>query len=190
MHVFVYRDLKRLDKARFVEELNEAPWNTAFIFDDIDDIVSCWYEIFNSILDNLLPARQKKVKRKSQPIWFTRDIHEKIKERDVLFKKAKRSGNLEDWTVFKQAKNRVCDLIRKAKEHHFKNQFAESKDNPKKLWGLIRNLTRQDVNKHGDIRQLKDGENIVTDKRSVAELFNLYFVNQPFNLLNNLSSNM
>ena len=109
---------------------------------------------------------------------------------DVLFKKAKRSGNLEDWIVFKQAKNRVCDLIRKAKEHHFKNQFAESKDNPKKLWSLIRNLTRQDVNKHGDIRQLKDGENIVTDKWSGAELFNLYFVNQPFNLLNNLSSIM
>ena len=114
----------------------------------------------------------------------------KIKERDVLFKKAKRLGNLEDWTVFKQANNRVCGLIRKAKEHHFKNQFAESKDNPKKLWCLIRNLTRQDVNKHGDIRRLKDLENIVTDKRSVAELFNLYFANQPFNLLNNLSSNM
>ena len=189
-NVFVYRDLKRLDKERFVEELNEAPWDTAFIFDDIDDTVSCWYEIFNSILDNLLPARQKKVKCKSQPIWFTRDIHEKIKEWDVLFKKAKRSGNLEGWTVFKQAKNRVRDLIRKAKEHHFKNQFAESKDNSKKLWGLIRNLTRQDVNKHRDIRQLKNGENIVTDKRSGAELFNLYFVNQHFNLLNNLSSNM
>ena len=29
-HVFVYRDLKRLDKERFVEELNEAPWDTAF----------------------------------------------------------------------------------------------------------------------------------------------------------------
>ena len=186
----MYRNLKRLDKARFVEELNEAPWDTAFIFDEIDDIVSCWYEIFNSILDNLLPARQKKVKRKSQPTWFTRDIHDKIKEWDVLFKKAKRSGNLEDWTVFEQEKNRVCGLIRKAKEHHFKNQFVESKDNPKKLWGLIRHLTRQDVNKHGDIRQLKDGENIVTGKRSVAELFNLYFVNQPFNLLNNLSSNI
>ena len=99
-------------------------------------------------------------------MWFIRNIQDKIKERNVLFKKAKRSGNLGDWTVFRQAKNWVCGLIRKAKEHHFKNQFVESKDNPKKLWGLIRNLTRQDVNKHGDIRQLKDGEYIVTDKRS------------------------
>ena len=42
---------------------------------------------------------------------------------------------------------------------------------------MIRNLTRQNVNKHGDIWQLKDGENIFTDKRSGAELFNLYFDN-------------
>ena len=66
-NVFVYRDLKRLDKARFVHELNEASWNTAFIFDDIDDIVSCWYEIFNSILDNLLPAGQKKLNVNRSP---------------------------------------------------------------------------------------------------------------------------
>ena len=35
---FTYRDFRHLDVQAFVQSLNEAPWDTAFIFNDIDDI--------------------------------------------------------------------------------------------------------------------------------------------------------
>ena len=37
---------------------------------DPDDIVHVWYNIFNNIVDQHAPMRQKRVKRKSQPDWF------------------------------------------------------------------------------------------------------------------------
>lgn len=37
------------------------------------------------------------------------------------------------------------------------------------LWGLIKNLTRQDVNNHASICQLKDGDQVITSTLDIAE---------------------
>lgn len=64
---FEYRNLKSLDNQKFVKDLSEAPWDTAFVFDETDDIVDSWYGIFNSILDKHTPVMSKRVKRARQP---------------------------------------------------------------------------------------------------------------------------
>ncbi len=71
-----YRNLKHLNEKEFVKALDEAPWDTAFIFDEIDDIVDAWYQIFNTVLDNYAPIRQKRVKRASRPKWFTEVLNQ------------------------------------------------------------------------------------------------------------------
>ena len=35
-----YRDIKNLNKEQFIAALKEVPWDSAFIFDDPDDVVS------------------------------------------------------------------------------------------------------------------------------------------------------
>ena len=37
-----YRDMKRLDENQLKETLKQAPWDTAFVNDDIDDVVNVW----------------------------------------------------------------------------------------------------------------------------------------------------
>jgi len=34
-----YRDIKNLNKDKFIAALKEVPWDSAFIFDDPDDVV-------------------------------------------------------------------------------------------------------------------------------------------------------
>ena len=77
---------------------------------------------------------------------------------------------------------KVWSFIRSTKERYFKNQFAEHKNNPKRLWGLVTNLTRQDVNNHASIRQLKDGDQVITSTLDIAERLNFWFVKQPVSL--------
>ena len=59
-NTFIYGDLKRLDEQKLLNELRNAPWDTAFIFEDTDDIVSTWYDIFNKVLNSLIPKKEKK----------------------------------------------------------------------------------------------------------------------------------
>lgn len=67
-------------------------------------------------------------------------------------------------------------------------QSAEPKHNPKRLWSLIRNLTRQDVNNHASIRQLKEGDEVTTNIPDIAERLNSGFVKHPLELLRTLPS--
>ena len=50
------------------------------------------------------------------------------------------------------------------------------------LWNLIKNLTRKDA-KDNHIRQLKDGEKILSDKQDMSELLNTFFVTQSCKIL-------
>lgn len=86
------------------------------MFEDTDDIVETWYEIFNAVLNTHTPLKEKRIKRKFQPKWFSADLNEEIKLRDCLLKKAVRSQLAKDWSLFKKVKNKVTRLIRQPKK--------------------------------------------------------------------------
>ena len=50
-----YCDMKQFNKNQFKETLSQAPWDTVFVFDDIDDMQDSWESIFNSALDENCP---------------------------------------------------------------------------------------------------------------------------------------
>ena len=128
--------------------------------------------IFNSVIDELLPLQQKRVKREVQPKWFTNNISHKIKSRDKAFNR-----NLEtNWNIYKKAKNNVTSLIRNAKQNYFKDKFSEHKNNSSKLWNLIKCLSKDGGENKSGISQVVDSEVVITDSTSIAEIFNRYFI--------------
>ena len=60
---FTYRNFKNLDHAKLIKDLEEAPWDTAFTFDDVEDIVSGWYSLLNNVINAHVPLKQKRVGR-------------------------------------------------------------------------------------------------------------------------------
>ena len=67
------------------------PSGTAFVVEDPNDVVDTWYKIFNGIIDEHLPLKQKRVRRKVQPKWFNDKILKGIKARDKLLKKDRKT---------------------------------------------------------------------------------------------------
>ena len=131
-----YRDIKNMDNEQFIAALKEVPCDWAFVFDDPNDVVDTRYEILNGFVDNFLPLKHKRVKRKARPKWFNDNIAEQIEARDKLLTKAKKSGTDNDWLNFRRAKNSVTNLIRQTKEAYF--SFSESWQDSRKLWNLIK----------------------------------------------------
>ena len=52
-HVINFRNMKQLDTGKFISALKNAPWDCAFLFEDIDEVLDTWYDIFNSISMNI-----------------------------------------------------------------------------------------------------------------------------------------
>ena len=178
IHITItYRDIKSLNKEQFISSLYNAPWDCAFVFEDSNDVIDCWYNIFNDIVDEHLPFKEKRVKRRIQPKWFTNDIAQAIKSRDRLLNVAKQSKLDTDWSNFRKEKNRVTKLIRETKKTYFKDKVAENKQNPRKLWNLIKGLSK-DGSSHEGVRRLIEGDESILEKMTIAETLNSFFINQ------------
>ena len=187
-----YRDIKNLNKEQFIAALKEAPWDPAFIFDDPDDIVDGWYDIFQDVVDRFLPLKNKQVKHQFQPKWFNNHIVDGFEERDKLLNKAKKCGSDHDWLNYRRAKNYVTNLIKQTKQKYFKTKFTENKHNSRKLWNLIKCLSGNDGPEH-KLQQLAEESEIIANKDDIAEILNCFFVDQQKHLtsqfgLNNDSS--
>ena len=87
----IHHDLKLfahvLDHAKFIKDLEEAPWDTAFLFDDVKDIVYGWYSILNEAINAHVPLKYKRIRCESKPKWLSPNILQLMRLRDHLLKR-------------------------------------------------------------------------------------------------------
>ena len=185
---FCYRDFKNLDHAKFIEDLEEAPWDTAFLFDDVEDIAHGWYSILNEVINAHVPLKHKRVRSESKPKWLSPNILQLMRSRDHLLKKAKRSNDSLDWSALRRAKNKVTTAIRAAKKNFFYESLRESHGNSKKLWSTLRDLTGKKNSTGVTFLQTDDSEQI-RDPALIAEAFNQHFTGLAERLIDKNASN-
>ena len=149
-----YRDMKHFDEKQFLQSLLQAPWDTAFLFDDIDDVIYAWEQIFNSVLDSLCPWREKRVKQATQPQWMTKAVIKQLHIRDHLLKVARRSDDMADWANYRSARNKAVAILRSAKREFYNNSFENNKNNARAIWKSIKTVMAQ----RGILQKLADSK--------------------------------
>lgn len=75
-----------VNEEQFKASLKQAPWDTVFIFDDLDDMVESWESLFNQALDSHCPWSEKRVSRDTQPPWMNSRVQKQIHTRDSCLK--------------------------------------------------------------------------------------------------------
>ena len=119
---------------------------------------------------------------------FCNEISQEIKKRNMLLKKARKSQTESDWSEFKRIKNKVTELIRDTKSNYFKEKVSESKNNTKKLWNFIKCLSKDHADKQAIITNLTENAERICDQKTIAEILNNFFVEQPQNLMADLEN--
>ena len=95
-----YRSFKDFDETNFSNDLLSAQWDTIKLFDDIDDILEAWLDIFLQVVEQHVPIKQHRVKRKYLPVWISPETLDAIETRD----RHKSLGNMDE---FKFWRNKV-----------------------------------------------------------------------------------
>ena len=125
-----YRCFKNFDENSFLLELTND-LNT-FVADELSV-----EEDFNTIilkhLNEFAPIKNKRVKSKRLPEWFTPEITVMQNLRD-------KSKRLKQWDNYKRYRNRTRHLIKQSKRNFFTNCIDNSKDT-KSIWKHMRNAT-------------------------------------------------
>ena len=129
-----------------VDQLKQAArdCSTEFLLSDPEkrSLESNWTMIskfLNRCLTELIPSKMSK--GRSHLPWITQDIKQKLRKRDILFKKARRQDNTAAWEDFKRFRNQV------AHDDYINNVIGASlKDNPKTFWSYQKMPYRTDWN--------------------------------------------
>ena len=121
-------------------------------------------------------STENRSNREVRPKRFTSDISRETKERDMLLNEARKSQLESDWTSFKQAKNKLTEVIRSTRQAYFKNKFSENKNNhdcsyfrKKCSWSellaeLDQCLSKDDEEKQFGITDLSENEEHISNK--------------------------
>jgi len=136
-----YRAYSKCSSELLQKDLHWVPWHILDIFDDIEDRWNMWKLLFNSILDEHAPLRKSR-KKKNQVPWFTDEVRELVKERNHLWKKARRTKDENVWVEFRMVRNYVTAELRRSKRAYFEGVVWQSRRQPKKLWTEMNKNTR------------------------------------------------
>ena len=172
---FSGRSYRNYEQSKMKEELRRINWDDFFRLENPD---IAWDYILNKflpILDKMCPTRVFKVKN-YRPEWITSELLEQIKDRDYFYKKAKRTGQEDDWNIAKHLRNVTNSNIRQARKEFVLAELQENKDDYKKFWKTIRTVIPSNKgNTRQDILLTKKGKRL--RKEEVAHHINDYFTN-------------
>lgn len=131
-------DYNAMDCNRLIDEFNSVDWAVFYRSMDSNFLL----DFFNSLMMNLhekyVPLKSKSNRMKANP-WFNSEICRAMIDRDMTYKEWKRNKNVHVYETFKQLRNRVNMLVRKAKQNYLK-KFLDPKLPSKALWKNIKSL--------------------------------------------------
>ena len=96
------RSLKNYSQSSYLEKLNEINFPSYSKFKDINDAYSDFIGKVTSVIDQIAPVKEIRVKNNSQD-WFDVEIHEEIETRDKLLAKFKKSRKSTDHENYKKS---------------------------------------------------------------------------------------
>jgi len=179
------RSTKKYNKDVLIEKLNAANWSELLMCRNINSAWSIFRNLFISVLDEVAPIRELRVKTHTEP-WITSDILELIKYRDHLSYMYKKTGSKHFYSEFCKYRNRTQRAVKEAKTTYFESKIEEYKNSPKSLWKQFKNLGYSSKQKENSNIVLKiDNENN-HDPNVVANHFNNFFTTVASSLVSKL----
>ena len=182
------RNYKNYEKESLNKDLRDAPWDQVFKSQDAEIAYNAFENILTKVFDKHAPITQKKVRGLHCP-WRTPEILKLIKSRDYHLTKAKKSGNNNDWKLYREYRNKVNSCINKSKAAYNKNLIEENTKNPKQFWNLVKKLYPSKDTASGGVSALEVNGKLETTKQGIASLFCDYFTTCAEKLCSSLPSN-
>ena len=169
------RSLKNFDQTAFLDDLSKVPFCAAYVFEDPDDVYWCWEKLFNQVLDDHAPIKKVNMPQSFGSKFITAEIRDAMRVRDRLKKKFHKTRHQTDWENYRQARNRIVSMRRKAVQEYFRKVCEDKAGDQRKFWSTIKPYINSRKSKNDGRIVLKENDNIIRDTREVAETLNNFF---------------
>ena len=131
--------MKNYNQTLFLDKLKKANFPDYSKLKDINDAYSDFTGKVTSVIDEIAPTKEIRVKNNSQD-WFDAEINEEIKRRDKLLTGFKKSRLQSDNESYKKARNKVQRMIKNKRKNFVVGKLNENMGKPKELWKSLKSL--------------------------------------------------
>ncbi|MCG7883380.1 MAG: hypothetical protein JAY96_17510 [Candidatus Thiodiazotropha endolucinida] len=136
---------KRANFENLNEMITHENWN--FINDlPTDEACKTFTEKLLELMHICIPNKEVVIRPDDKP-WFDSVIRNATRRRDRQKTKAAKTKNPNDWTKYKQLRNKVNNMKKHAKEQYFNNLenviTDADKSNPKLYWKILKQLIKE-----------------------------------------------
>ena len=179
------RSLKYCSEDLYVKKLKEIDFPDYLNFKDINEAYSDFTGKVASVIDEIAPIKEVRVKSNSQD-WFDAEINEEIERWDKLLTKFKKSKSHSDNENYKKSRNKVQRMIKDKKKNFVIGKLNDNIGKPKELWKSLKSLgLPSKANSSATICLEKDGI-LWFDPKTNAEIFKDFYSNLANNLVKKL----
>ena len=131
-----------------------------------------------------LLSKQIGIKRIKSP-WLCKSAIKCLDLKCKIYNRCKIINDDAFWEIYFLFDKLLKLLLKRSKDHYYRNFFNKNKKSSKKTWDKINDLISSGKNRHSKFQIVNEGE-VVTSSYEVANLFNNYFLNIPVELLSKL----
>ena len=168
-----FRDMSARHMDYFFESCRVLDWS--WLINDVNLDINRFSVVINDLYCRCFPLKIKYVSRKRlEKPWLTNEILNSIKIKSELYKQFKLGLVTE--LNYKRFKNKLTNVINRAKKKYHFNKFNNSSNDIKSTWKHINNLIRT-KKRNCEITRLKTDSGVITDSLTMAEYFNEFFCN-------------
>ena len=158
----------------FLEDLSHLDWDSVQDSDDPNEMWNIWSHLFTSTVDKHAPMRDTRIGKRRSP-GVTQSLLQKMRSRDFLKKNFDNTKDLNDWNLYKKSRNEVNNILKQSKRDYFRSHLDSAKNDPKKTWKLINQLTSRNVSNGTNINKIEFNSEEINDTCEIAEAFNTHF---------------
>ena len=172
------RDMSKLNEAKFINDINiEELSKLINKTNDINEQYNIFHNHLIQAIDKNAPIKTlttKEKKSKTKP-WITKGIIKSINRKNKMYKKYVKTKNENIYKEYQKLRNKLSHIIRESKKEHYNKYFEDNKQNAKKMWSGINDLTNKKSDKRNNHIHLQIGDKIISKPKEVGNQFNKYF---------------
>ena len=170
------------NKQAFLQVLQETDWSDIFSIPGTQSCFNTFHGKLVSLLNKSFPKVRIKTRYNNRKPWLSDALRNSIKLKNKLYYKYRKISSVYNETCYKSYKQILQKTLIAAEKQYYHELVTRNKDNMKKSWGIIKDIINKNKNPvHRTKFKLSNGS-VTTDKMSVSEHFNDFFINIGPNL--------
>lgn len=173
-HCVQYRSYKNFDNIKFRKDVERIPIQACDIFDDVNDKYWAFCNMYNAVLDEHAPCKTKVIRSEKIP-YMNSALMKAMHKRNHYKKVYLKNRNNRNWELYREQRNLVTGMRKNAIREYFTKNCKDA--NPKNFWSTVKPFFSEKCKSASENIILKDKDNIISDTKSVCNIFNDYFTN-------------